>query len=154
MPAQNFVYADIDGHIGYQAPGRIPMRGRPAGRAVPADGTWPLPGWDSRYDWTGYLPPSQLPCDEDPPGGVHRGRQPGGDRARRRPYPHPRLRLRLPRAADPGPARADATAHRKLQVEDMQAIQLDTHNGIAAELVPVLLKEKVGDAFTQQASTC
>jgi penicillin amidase len=40
---------------------------------------------------------------------------------------------------------------RKLQVEDMQSIQRDTYNGIAAELVPVLLKLQVNDAFTQQA---
>ena len=26
MPSQNFVYADVDGHIGYYAPGRIPVR--------------------------------------------------------------------------------------------------------------------------------
>ena len=26
VPAQNLVYADVDGHIGYQAPGRIPIR--------------------------------------------------------------------------------------------------------------------------------
>ena len=25
-PAQNLVYADVDGHIGYQTPGRIPVR--------------------------------------------------------------------------------------------------------------------------------
>ena len=26
VPSQNFVYADVDGHIGYYAPGRIPIR--------------------------------------------------------------------------------------------------------------------------------
>jgi penicillin amidase len=46
---------------------------------------------------------------------------------------------------------ADVRSGRKLQVEDMQSMQLDTYNGIAAELVPVLLKQKVNDAFTQQA---
>ena len=35
-PAQNFVYADVDGHIGYQCTGLHPVR--PAG-----DGTVPLP---------------------------------------------------------------------------------------------------------------
>ena len=28
VPAQNIVYADVDGNIGYQAPGRIPVRGK------------------------------------------------------------------------------------------------------------------------------
>ena len=35
-PAQNFVYADLDGNIGYQVPGRIPLR--PAGRRRPPAG--------------------------------------------------------------------------------------------------------------------
>jgi penicillin amidase len=42
-------------------------------------------------------------------------------------------------------------AGRKLQVDDMRSIQRDTYSGIAAELVPVLLKLQVNDAFTQQA---
>ena len=37
VPSQNFVYADVDGHIGYYAPGHIPLRAsgdgsRPGGR--------------------------------------------------------------------------------------------------------------------------
>ena len=38
VPSQNFVYADVDGHIGYYAAGRIPVR---AG----GDGTLPANGW-------------------------------------------------------------------------------------------------------------
>ena len=59
VPSQNLVYADVSGHIGYQAPGRIPIRGR-------GDGLWPAPGWDSRYDWTGYVPFEKLPSERDP----------------------------------------------------------------------------------------
>ena len=44
-----------------------------------------------------------------------------------------------------------AKAGRKLQVSDMQSIQADTYSGIAAKLVPVLLKLNVNDPFTQQA---
>ena len=29
---------------------------------VPADGAWPQPGWDSRYDWQGYVDPAQMPA--------------------------------------------------------------------------------------------
>lgn len=53
-PAQNFVYADVDGNIGYQAPGWIPIR---AG----GDGTVPVPGWTGEYEWTGYIPFEELP---------------------------------------------------------------------------------------------
>ena len=49
-------YADRDGNIGYQAPGRLPLRGA-------GDGTMPQPGWDSAYDWTGFIPFDDLPVD-------------------------------------------------------------------------------------------
>jgi penicillin amidase len=61
VPSQNMIYADVDGHIGYQMPGKIPSR--PEGN----DGTMPVDGWDSSNDWLGYIPFSQLPWDFDPP---------------------------------------------------------------------------------------
>ena len=51
VPAQNMVYADVDGNIGYQSPGRIPVR-------THGDGRWPAPGWDSSYDWSRLHPVS------------------------------------------------------------------------------------------------
>ena len=60
VPAQNLVYADVDGNIGYQAPGRIPVRGR-------GDGRWPAPGWDPAYEWIGYIPFAELPTVYNPP---------------------------------------------------------------------------------------
>jgi penicillin amidase len=54
VPSQNFVYADVDGNIGYQAPGRIPIR-------ASGDGTMPVPGWTGTYDWIGYIPFDSLP---------------------------------------------------------------------------------------------
>ena len=62
VPAQNIVYADVDGNIGYQSPGRIPVRGK-------GDGRWPAPGWDPAYDWTGYIPFAELPTVLNPPEG-------------------------------------------------------------------------------------
>ncbi|MBN8909111.1 MAG: penicillin acylase family protein [Rhodospirillales bacterium] len=58
-PAQNLIYADVDGNIGYQAPGQIPIR-------EGYDGKWPIPGWDSRYRWTGYIPFDALPSVYNP----------------------------------------------------------------------------------------
>lgn len=61
VPSQNLIYADTKGHIGYQAPGQIPIR--PKGD----DGTYPQPGWDSRYAWTGeYIPSQSMPYEYDP----------------------------------------------------------------------------------------
>jgi penicillin amidase len=57
----NFVYADKDGHVGYQMAGRVPIRGRihyglrDAGN--PAD------------RWQGYIPFDDLPHTFDPPRG-------------------------------------------------------------------------------------
>ena len=68
VPAQNLVYADRQGHIGYQAPGQVPLR-RPALPRAPA-GYWPAPGWDSTYDWQGFVEFSQMPWVLDPEDGV------------------------------------------------------------------------------------
>ncbi len=69
VPSQNIVFATTDGHIGYQAPGRIPVRAAVPAGPVPADGTWPRPGWDSRYDWQGWVDPAQMPRVLDPAAG-------------------------------------------------------------------------------------
>ncbi len=53
-PSQNLVYADTAGHIGYQTPGRIPVRRSATPGAPP--GYWPAPGWDSQWDWKGWVP--------------------------------------------------------------------------------------------------
>ncbi len=62
VPAQNLLYADTAGRIGYQSPGRIPIR-----RGY--DGKWPIPGWTSEYGWDGYIPFEALPSVIDPPEG-------------------------------------------------------------------------------------
>jgi penicillin amidase len=64
-PQQNIVYADIDGNIGFIAPGRIPVR-KPENDLK---GLAPAPGWDTRYDWTGYVPFDELPREYNPAGG-------------------------------------------------------------------------------------
>jgi penicillin amidase len=62
-PGQNVVYADVDGHIGYQATGLIPMR-------ASGDGTVPVSGEDEAHEWTGYVPFEELPSVLDPPSGI------------------------------------------------------------------------------------
>jgi penicillin G amidase len=60
VPAQNFVYADVDGHIGYYAPGRYPVR-------ASGSGATPSEGWTGEAEWTGWIPFDQLPHTFDPP---------------------------------------------------------------------------------------
>ena len=62
VPAQNLLYADVDGNIGYQMPGDIPMRRN-------GDGTLPVPGWTDEYEWTGFIPFEDLPYTFNPPEG-------------------------------------------------------------------------------------
>lgn len=62
-PAQNFVYADVDGNIGYRATGRLPIRKGYAGD-VPVDGS------SGDYEWQGFIPFDELPAFYNPPSGV------------------------------------------------------------------------------------
>jgi penicillin amidase len=70
-PAQNLMYADDQGHIGYHAVGRIPIRGdanNPAPlAAMPTDATAPDAG---AHEWAGYIPFDQLPQALDPADGI------------------------------------------------------------------------------------
>ncbi len=58
-PAQNFVYADVNGNIGYQAPGLTPIR--PKG-----EGHLPVPGWTDEFEWTGFIPFDEMPFVYNP----------------------------------------------------------------------------------------
>ena len=64
-PPQGATYADADGNIGFIAAGRVPLR-KPANDLR---GLAPVPGWDARYEWTGYVPFDELPRAFNPPGG-------------------------------------------------------------------------------------
>ena len=51
---QNWVYADVEGNIGYYMPGKVPLR---AG----GDGSLPVPGWNDDFIWTGFIRFEELP---------------------------------------------------------------------------------------------
>ncbi|HLE74225.1 MAG TPA: penicillin acylase family protein, partial [Anaerolineales bacterium] len=61
-PSQNLLYADVDGNIGYQLPGLIPLRPQ-------ADGRYPVPGWIDDYEWLGYIDFDQMPYAYNPESG-------------------------------------------------------------------------------------
>jgi penicillin amidase len=61
-PQQNMGYADVDGNIGFIAPGRVPLR-KPENDLK---GLAPAPGWDARYDWDGFIPFDSLPREYNP----------------------------------------------------------------------------------------
>lgn len=62
-PGQNVVYADVDGNIGYQATGRVPLR-------ASGDGSLPVSGADDAHEWMGYVPFEEMPSVYNPPSGI------------------------------------------------------------------------------------
>ncbi|MFP4235383.1 MAG: penicillin acylase family protein [Nitriliruptoraceae bacterium] len=134
VPSQNLVYADVDGHIGYQAPGRIPVR-------ASGDGTLPLPGWTGEATWERFLEFEELPWSFDPPEGVivtaNQPVVPTGSE----PF------LSLDHNVGYRAARITELLqeHERLTLDDLLEVQLDAHNGNAATLVPVLLGVDAGD---------
>jgi len=62
-PGQNAVFADIDGNIGYQTTGKVPIRSA-------GDGSLPVNGSDNAHEWTGYIPFEKLPNIYNPPSGI------------------------------------------------------------------------------------
>jgi len=58
-PSLNFVYADVEGNIGYQMAGLVPQRAKGYGLV-------PSPGWTGEYDWTGFIPFEELPFAANP----------------------------------------------------------------------------------------
>jgi penicillin amidase len=62
-PGQNVVYADVDGNIGYQATGKVPVR-------AAGDGSLPVSGADNAHEWTGYIPFDEMPTVYNPPSGI------------------------------------------------------------------------------------
>ena len=147
VPSQNVVFATTDGHIGYQAPGKIPVRARIPGGPVPSDGTWPLPGWDSRYDWQGFVEPEQMPAVLDPADGYVVAANQAVTAAGVGPYltadwdygfRSQRIRHLLDEMI------ADGTP---IDVDAMGALQTDEYSPYAAVLVPALLGVRVEDDF-------
>jgi penicillin amidase len=62
-PGSNFVYADVDGNIGYHAAGKLPIR-----RGYTGD--VPVNASTGDYDWAGFIPFEQLPSVFNPPSGI------------------------------------------------------------------------------------
>jgi penicillin G amidase len=127
-PAQNFVYADVDGNIGYQVAGRLPLR-----RTF--DGDVPVDGASGEFEWDGYIPFEDLPTSFNPPSGMI-------VTANQNPFP-PDYKYRV--SGDFGPAyravqiRALLSARKGWRPEDMLAIQKDVYSAfshfLARELV-------------------
>ena len=132
VPAQNVVYADVDGHIGYYVPGRVPIRASGDGR-VPAD------GWSGAMEWTGWIPFEELPHAFDPP---EHFIVTANNRPVPAEYPHVlgfewSEPFRAGRIT--GLIGSVRGARSKLTLDDFSMIQADTFSSHADALLPTLL---------------
>ncbi len=144
VPAQNLLYADTAGHIGYQAPGQVPIRASSTKGAPP--GYWPAPGWDPKYDWKGFVPFEQMPTAYDPPEGYIVAANQAVTAS-----PTPFLTTEWDYGYRSERIRTLITATPKVTPARMSQIQGDTYNEFAPVLVKALLGVKLGqDPFTEE----
>ncbi|MEU6366198.1 penicillin acylase family protein [Streptomyces sp. NPDC046931] len=146
VPSQNLIYADTKGNIGYQLPGKIPAR------ASGDDGSLPAPGWDPKYQWTGYIPKNALPYEYNPGRGyIVTANQAVIDKNE---YPYTLTTdwgygTRSQRITDLIESKIKGGG--KISTDDMRQMQLDSSSEIAKLLVPKLLKIDVSDKHVREA---
>jgi len=132
-PAQNLIYADVDGNIGYQAPGEVPIR-------ETGDGRWPVPGWLSKYEWRGRVPFEAMPTVFNPPSGYIAT---ANQQVIRTGYPYLLTTdwdygYRSQRIAD-----LITRERGKIDLAGVERAQFDSRNGNAVQLVPALVSVDV-----------
>jgi penicillin G amidase len=148
VPSQNFIFADVDGNIGYQAPGLIPIRANPAKTSeVSGDGALPVPGWTGDHEWTGYIPFDELPSRFNPAEGfIVTANHAVVDAT----YPYLIARdwdygYRAQRLTDM------IRAREKLSIDDVKTIQGDNYSVFADQLMPYLKVIRANSPLQQAA---
>ncbi|WP_327306325.1 penicillin acylase family protein [Streptomyces sp. NBC_01298] len=157
VPSQNLIYADnkgANGNIGYQAPGRIPMR-------TNGDGKMPAPGWDSKYAWkggkdgnAGYVPQDEMPWALNPDRGFIVTANQAVTETGQGKYPYVLTTdwgygARSQRINDLIEAKIKDSG--KISTDDMRTMQMDNSSEIAALLTPMLAKIDVSDPDVRSA---
>jgi len=139
-PLLNFVYADVDGNIGYLGPGAYPVR-------AAGDGTRPVPGWTSAYEWLGYIHASEWPRSFNPARGyiASANNKVAPDSfpfmlgtSWEAPYRAARITELIENSA-------------RLAVEDMTRMQRDLRSAQVKVVVPFLLKARPADPVSRDA---
>lgn len=138
IPGLNFVYADVDGEVGWIAAARTPIR-------KGHDGLLPVPS-SAAFDWKGYLSVAQLPQAWNPEAGFvatanHKILPKDYPHAIgyefSAPYRHRRLSERL-------------AGREKWDLESFKVLQQDSVSRAARELVGVLAKVDFDDRELQK----
>lgn len=130
IPSLNFMYADVDGDIGWVAGGAIPVRKKDH------HGLLPVPGWSGSWHWQGYMPVKDMPQSFNPPrhwlATANHNILPKG-------YPHqiayewapPHRYLRIEQRL---------SEKKQFTLEDFQSIQHENTSLPGRQLVPLLAK--------------
>jgi penicillin amidase len=127
-PGQNWVYADDKGNIGFWAAVAIPIRDGFSGAV-------PVPGWDGKHEWKGYVPTGQQPHLRNPIRGwiaTANNKHVGDD------YPYPishyyTMPDRFVRIKEM------ITAKQKFDTQDFANMQADFYVVLAKEWVPMMM---------------
>jgi penicillin amidase len=136
----SLTYADVDGNIGYQTNGEIPLRN------WGHTGRVPVPGWTPDYNWAGFIDFDRLPSELNPTEGfiVAANQAPVPQS-----YPHllgssydhgwraQRIRDLLTSKISRGP----------VTMSDMLEISSDTLNPIGEQLTELLLDQLIASAY-------
>ena len=125
VPAQNLLYADKDGNITYQSPGKLPVR------ANGHKGDTPQIGWLSENDWQGYVPFEELPYTVNPSSGyiITANQSVHPDQ----PWPNYYARGYRAEAIE---RVINQYIVEKISVDDMEAMQINNYDYSAAYILP------------------
>ena len=135
VPAQNLLYADIDGNIAYQSPGKLPIR------ANGLLGDLPIAGWLSENDWLGFVPFEELPYTINPSSGyiitANQSVHP------EQPWPNYYARGYRAEAIE---RVINQYISQKIGVEDMEAMQINNYDYSAAYILPYVFNNVYVDS--------
>jgi penicillin amidase len=129
LPCQNFVFADVDGNIGYWCCATIPIRSK-------GNGILPMPGWTDEYEWKGYVPFEKRPHMINPREGfiATANNKVIGDNY---PYFISHYWEPLDRVTR---IRQLLKAKEKLSIDDFKQMQQDVYCVLASEMVPKMIQ--------------
>lgn len=133
VPAQNFIYADTAGNIGYHLGGRIPIR-------KTKTPTLMFPGQTEEHDWRGFVPFEEMPRSFNPPEGFVAS---ANNRIISDSYPYYLSNLwepewRIDRITEV------LRSQPRFSVEEMERFQQDVFSPQARELVPIIMQAYQG----------
>ena len=135
VPAQNLLYADVDGNIAYQSPGKLPIR------AEGLVGDLPIPGWLSENDWQGFVPFEELPYTINPSSGyiitANQSVHP------EQPWPNYYARGYRAEAIE---RVINQYISEKISVDDMEAMQINNFDYSAAYILPYVFNNVYVDS--------